>query len=105
REALSDDLFRLVTFDPPCAGIPRRDAAVRIEHEDRVVLYGFNEQAKHLFRFPRLNLSRHIEREHDDSFDLSILSVHRLIDEIEESLDRKSTRLNSSHVAISYAVF
>src|SRR5437870_9585400 len=32
------------------------------------------------------------------------LAVPRLADEL-KSLDRKSTRLNSSHVAISYAVF
>src|SRR5690625_6715679 len=37
-------------------------------------------------------------------------NIHRLVQEIKDqseldSLDRKSTRLNSSHVAISYAVF
>src|SRR5207249_9735224 len=40
----------------------------------------------------------------------AVLSVHRLVPELNQkdaaaSLDRKSTRLNSSHVSISYAVF
>src|SRR5437870_478400 len=33
------------------------------------------------------------------------LDVFAAIDRAQEALDRKSTRLNSSHVAISYAVF
>src|SRR5690625_7006876 len=31
--------------------------------------------------------------------------VNRVVRDFEEEIDRKSTRLNSSHVAISYAVF
>src|SRR5690554_7608588 len=31
--------------------------------------------------------------------------VHHIADHLEDFLDRKSTRLNSSHVRISYAVF
>src|SRR5690625_5398405 len=38
--------------------------------------------------------------------DIEIMVDSRLTDNVlEDSLDRKSTRLNSSHVAISYAVF
>src|SRR5437660_8049873 len=37
------------------------------------------------------------------SFEFSGVTVHRRLPE--NSKDRKSTRLNSSHVAISYAVF
>src|SRR5690625_1804554 len=36
---------------------------------------------------------------------LSEHSFYRLANELKEGLDRKSTRLNSSHVATSYAVF
>src|SRR5437870_12300919 len=31
--------------------------------------------------------------------------AHDLVDHVRQIIDRKSTRLNSSHVAISYAVF
>src|SRR5690625_6516844 len=37
--------------------------------------------------------------------DYCILIISRFKEEINEHQDRKSTRLNSSHVAISYAVF
>src|SRR5439155_25449262 len=43
---------------------------------------------------PRLRDGRH-----------ELVSRHRVIIEVHFRLDRKSTRLNSSHVAISYAVF
>src|SRR5437870_9465711 len=33
------------------------------------------------------------------------LPQHGILDQVEPAQDRKSTRLNSSHVAISYAVF
>src|SRR5256885_8105213 len=49
---------------------------------------------------PRLNPCPIIERKHTFHF------LGRLvIDAIEPYLDRKSTRLNSSHLVISYAVF
>src|SRR5207249_11202828 len=38
-----------------------------------------------------------------NAFDLSPRSLGKML--VEASLDRKSTRLNSSHVSISYAVF
>src|SRR5699024_11443652 len=41
-----------------------------------------------------------------DSFDIKALEkVHMVKPKIYKELDRKSTRLNSSHVSISYAVF
>src|SRR5439155_26547955 len=41
-----------------------------------------------------------------DTFFQDLFDFRRDFDQIlEESIDRKSTRLNSSHVAISYAVF
>src|SRR3712207_6900181 len=39
------------------------------------------------------------------SHDLSILLVHKARNLMQPTLDRKSTRLNSSHANISYAVF
>src|SRR5690625_5997504 len=38
-------------------------------------------------------------------YSLAIDDVRNACDVFQETLDRKSTRLNSSHVAISYAVF
>src|SRR5690625_6505300 len=44
------------------------------------------------------------EKTQEDSINVAVISVGNL--EIQRiTLDRKSTRLNSSHVAISYAVF
>src|SRR5690625_6892140 len=34
-----------------------------------------------------------------------IFAAHRIDEQLAKAIDRKSTRLNSSHVAISYAVF
>ena len=39
-----------------------------------------------------------IEETYDDDTDIEIYDMHNIV-------DRKSTRLNSSHVSISYAVF
>src|SRR5204863_5336919 len=50
---LAADLFRLVLLDAVCAGVPTDDAAVRIEHEDGVVLHAGHQQAKQLFALPQ----------------------------------------------------
>src|SRR6266702_5261458 len=42
---------------------------------------------------------------HDDHVLAVQLAHHRALDDLAHAQDRKSTRLNSSHVAISYAVF
>src|SRR5205085_12295088 len=36
-EVLADDLFRTVALDPLGAGVPARDAAARVEHDDGAV--------------------------------------------------------------------
>src|SRR5690625_7105540 len=52
----------------------------------------------------------HLDLDNDLPGDIAF-TLNRVIDEVEEyaksnfKIDRKSTRLNSSHVAISYAVF
>src|SRR5438034_1948241 len=40
-----------------------------------------------------------------EAFALALLSLHRFPNQRNRSEDRKSTRLNSSHTVISYAVF
>src|SRR5690625_5433970 len=60
----------------------RLAARLRPHAQDLVDAFGYTQ--KHL----RMDITSGIERERQD-----------------EALDRKSTRLNSSHVAISYAVF
>src|SRR5699024_11531107 len=52
-------------------------------------------------------VSQHIEDNHVPGFLCKPLKVHVLMAVIvlRTGLDRKSTRLNSSHVSISYAVF
>src|SRR5690625_5988824 len=50
-------------------------------------------------------LTGDLEVDHQIPIDLPELDHRRRTDGVEDHLDRKSTRLNSSHVAISYAVF
>ncbi|HET8584985.1 MAG TPA: hypothetical protein VFM89_04535, partial [Casimicrobiaceae bacterium] len=51
REMLADDLVRRITADALRAGVPRDDAAVGIEHEDRVVDDAVDEQPESFFAF------------------------------------------------------
>ena len=46
REVFSDDLPGRVALDPLGARVPRRDAPLRVEDENRVVLHAFDEQTK-----------------------------------------------------------
>src|SRR4030095_416986 len=48
-ELRADDFFRLKTLDPFRAGIPRSHSALRVEHEDRIVLHAFDQKTKALF--------------------------------------------------------
>src|SRR3989442_10616279 len=54
--------------------------------------------------FPYTTLFRSIERVHHLAL-LDFALITRLVEEVFGSIDRKITRLNSSHVRISYAVF
>src|SRR5439155_8368911 len=51
---------------------------------------------------PSCHCAKHHDPGHDPQFRLTRRVAGKTVT---ESLDRKSTRLNSSHVAISYAVF
>src|SRR5256885_4266801 len=51
----------------------------------------------------RLVREQESRRHHADDCDLPSVDRHQLSDDI--AIDRKSTRLNSSHLVISYAVF
>src|SRR2546430_3520056 len=54
----------------------------------------------------RHRLRDHLRAEHGQIHDLDCCPVgHRLRDVLHQESDRKSTRLNSSHSQISYAVF
>ena len=46
REMLADDLFPCITFQRLSAGIPGEDVTFRIEDEDRIISYAFDEQTK-----------------------------------------------------------
>src|SRR5262249_56340114 len=48
-EVLADDLARRVALDAPGARIPRRDDAVDVELEDRIVDHGVHQAAKPAF--------------------------------------------------------
>jgi len=49
-EVFADDLASFVSFDPPCPGVPGRDVAARIEHENRVVGDGVDQRVKRVLR-------------------------------------------------------
>ena len=91
-EVAADDLFRLVAFDAACTGIPRGHASGRIQHEDRIVSNGFDEQLENRLVLTKpliaaaagADFRSHIERKNDDPFDPPLIGVHRLINEIEE---------------------
>src|SRR5690554_7207721 len=58
--------------------------------------------------FPYTTLFRSAAAEHDEalgSMATRVAEVGYLLSDVATDLDRKSTRLNSSHVRISYAVF
>src|SRR5256886_10299135 len=44
-EMMTDDFLRFVTLDLFRAGVPARNLAIRVEHEDGVVLNAFNHEA------------------------------------------------------------
>src|SRR6185312_9344127 len=46
REMPADDLFRAIALDPLGAGVPARDEAARVDHEDGVVRHPFDEQSE-----------------------------------------------------------
>src|SRR5262245_2578074 len=48
-EMLPEDLVRRIALDAPGAGIPRRDDAVGVELEDRIVDHGVHQAAKPTF--------------------------------------------------------
>ena len=58
REVLADDLVGGVALDALGAGVPGRDVAVRIEHEDRVVLHALDQQAEALLALRAAPLRR-----------------------------------------------
>src|SRR5690625_5518068 len=66
---------------------------------ERLSLIGINDISVSKYMYPSLSTIRvHTEL-------MGETAVNTLIERIEGRTDRKSTRLNSSHVAISYAVF
>src|SRR5215469_12844110 len=50
---LSNDLRGLVLLDALGSDVPAADVPPRVEHEDRIILYGFDQQPKLIFSFPR----------------------------------------------------
>src|SRR5699024_11895980 len=68
------------------------------------VLYASIEMGAEELQARRISLHSKIPSGHILLGDLSV-DEEVLVEEVNQSLDRKSTRLNSSHVSISYAVF
>jgi hypothetical protein len=46
RQGPAEDLVGLVALDPPQPRVPAGDPAVRVEHEDRVVLHRLDQEAE-----------------------------------------------------------
>src|SRR6516162_3965473 len=49
----SNDLRGLVLLDALGSDVPGADVPPRVEHENRIILYGFDQQPKLIFSFPR----------------------------------------------------
>src|SRR5690625_5544246 len=64
----------------------------------RVSAYGSVDEASTFIGFARAQLN-------DSDLDAELVRLQSTLFELGADLDRKSTRLNSSHVAMSYAVF
>src|SRR5690625_6342095 len=57
------------------------------------------------FQIQKGQIDRYVFREDSDNSGIELIVTYYRYFEAKIILDRKSTRLNSSHVAISYAVF
>src|SRR5205085_11752697 len=56
REVLAEDFVGAILLDALGAEVPRNDAALSVEHEDRVVLHAFDEKTEQLLAVPQLLL-------------------------------------------------
>src|SRR5690625_6896405 len=77
----------------------------RVAKDDpRVEVYGTCDEVNSMIGFALSCLNTESWDEKEAFYD-SIHRVQTILFHVGSELDRKSTRLNSSHVAISYAVF
>ena len=71
----------LVALDALGAGVPARDVAVGIEHEDRVVLHALDQQAEALLALAQLLLLRaalgEVARDLGEAAQRAVVVAHR----------------------------
>src|SRR5207244_13571084 len=100
------------TSAPPVSALSLHDALPICDARGLLDLYGHQQDAlmQHLIVLDELGQrQRHAvwrgRQEHGGARKSRVALVDRGLDQILFGLDRKSTRLNSSHQIISYAVF
>ena len=49
KKVFADDFLSLVSFDSFGAGVPSSNVALNVEHEDRIILDGIDQQPESLF--------------------------------------------------------
>ena len=109
RDALSDMEKRGLIVTRPGAGVFVAQVLGSAFSPPLVALFSTHEEAL----FDYLSFRRDLEglvaaraAEHANETDLAVISsIFKRMEVAHEKRDRKSTRLNSSHVVISYAVF
>src|SRR5699024_11887241 len=72
-----------------------------VTHEKFGPIVKITDQNNNVLGYNIFEASKHLSLEEKGKLQLT----QSLLDELKQLLDRKSTRLNSSHVSISYAVF
>src|SRR5262245_60661436 len=112
---LPDGVRLLLVVEPPATGRGRIER-VQLQPRDLVILHEHLEAIQRLFE---ALVGRQAAAQHDGAVGPALLDLRLLLDGdhvlaavvlaetewIEDREDRKSTRLNSSHLGISYAVF
>src|SRR5690625_5949147 len=82
--------------------VTKKQIIIQLWHAAGAVkTFGFKDEQVKLRRQP----ARERFQYNYDQVDYTVVGSDRMGEIFMEALDRKSTRLNSSHVAISYAVF
>src|SRR5256885_13270371 len=84
-----------------------RELARRLAHELRNPLFPMQITIENLQKARQLDAKQFLEVFHESTATLraELANLNNIVGRFSDIIDRKSTRLNSSHLVISYAVF
>src|SRR2546427_2287521 len=95
----------LLAVDDALERIRVQDAQMALAHLDDVVVRELGEGAAHRLQLQAQVAADFLARHAQHQFGLGKAPRMQALHQVEHEGDRKSTRLNSSHSQISYAVF